>query len=467
MDSNYETIKSLLSLLVRKSGFDIDKNIASLELEKTENLIKSYEEDLIFVKDPEEKEMMNKTLAQLKSKKEAWENNSEIVGKRVLNEYVNKKDINSVRKELEILKNNTYSTRLSNESLMSSVYRELFTCNKKVSQLEEKINKNDYYKTEEKQIDESLIEYLNNKIDDYERELEKVDAELNKFKELEVKDVEALNKIKEYELKESKDMEKIEKLLEISNEKNSSIELWEKVNNIKSKLTEKQDIIKNYVNKLEENLKFIRSNHLEYTERKKTLTEEIRKFKNLVIGATEKYSRNDYFDYASKMIDENELELTKERINQFNNKKEVIYVDVDEILDEIEKEWNKRNYNPSSNISYNNEYKPKEVNQTFQESETTYINESNNLTEERRLDEVKEAYDLVEEKKIIEVNQNNEAIEENVQEVEVNSPSIEQSEVKEEIISEEVISENKDNTINNDNQETTQQEKSNRIELEW
>ena len=466
MDSNYETIKSLLSLLVRKSGFDIDKNIASLELEKTENLIKSYEEDLVFVKDPEEKEMMNKTLAQLKSKKEAWQNNSEIVGKHVLNEYVNNKDINSVRKELEILKNNTYSTRLSNESLMSSVYRELFTCNKKVSQLEEKINKNDYYKREEKQIDESLIEYLNNKIDDYETELEKVDAELNKFKDLEVKDVEALNKIKEYELKESKDMEKIEKLLEISNEKNSSIELWEKVNNIKSKLTEKQDIIKNYVNKLEENLKFIRSNHLEYNERKKTLTEEIRKFKNLVIGATEKYSRNDYFDYASKMIDENELELTKERINQFNNKKEVIYVDVDEILDEIEKEWNKRNYNPSLNASYNSD-KKEEVKETFEEIEKTSVSETNDLREESKSNEVKEINDLTETENSNTINQNNETNEERVQKVEITEQSIEQSEVKEEIISEEVIFENKDNTINNDNQETTVQEKSNRIELEW
>ena len=466
MDSNYETIKSLLSLLVRKSGFDIDKNIASLELEKTENLIKSYEEDLVFVKDPEEKEMMNKTLAQLKSKKEAWQNNSEIVGKHVLNEYVNNKDINSVRKELEILKNNTYSTRLSNESLMSSVYRELFTCNKKVTQLEEKINKNDYYKREEKQIDESLIEYLNNKIDDYETELEKVDAELNKFKDLEVKDVEALNKIKEYELKESKDMEKIEKLLEISNEKNSSIELWEKVNNIKSKLTEKQDIIKNYVNKLEENLKFIRSNHLEYNERKKTLTEEIRKFKNLVIGATEKYSRNDYFDYASKMIDENELELTKERINQFNNKKEVIYVDVDEILDEIEKEWNKRNYNPSLNASYNSD-KKEEVKETFEEIEKTSVSETNDLREESKSNEVKEINDLTETENSNTINQNNETNEERVQKVEITEQSIEQSEVKEEIISEEVIFENKDNTINNDNQETTVQEKSNRIELEW
>ena len=435
MDSNYETIKSLLSLLVRKSGFDLDKNIAALELEKTENLIKSYEEDLLFVKDPEEKEIMNKTIAQLKSKREAWRNNSEIIGKHVLSEFTSNKDINSVRKDLEILKSNAASMRLSNESLMSSIYRELFTCNKKIGQLEEKINRNDYYKKEEKQIDEALVEYLNNKIDDYESEIERLERELNKFKDLEVKDVDALNKIKEYEIKESKDLEKIDKLLEMSNQKNSSIELWEKVNNIKSKLTEKQDIIKNYVNKLEENLKFIRNNHLEYTERKKKMTEEVRKFKNLLIGATEKMSKNDYFDYASKMIDENELELTKEKINQYNNKKEVIYIDVDEILEEIEKEWNKRNPISSNNNMFERSYK-----------------------EELPREESKVVEAKVYEEHIVITEPETKEVEETIKEG---------NEINDEVINEEVIVDTKEETVDEIKEAPVIEEKSNKIELDW
>ena len=354
MDSNYETIKSLVSLLVRKSGFNIDENVASLELEKTENLIKSYEEDLVYVSDPEEKEMMERTLSQLREKREAWKVNSEIVGKTILKKYIDKEDINSIKNELEILKNNASCFRTSGESLMSYIYREIFVSNKKITQLEEKIKGNKYYKKEDKEIDESLIEYLTNKINDYDKEIENIDIELNKFKDLEIKDVNALNKIKKYELEETKNLEKVDKLFEISNQKNASIELWEKVNNIKSKLTEKQDIIKNYVNKLEDNLKFIRDSHIEYSNKKKKLTEEVNKFRNLLIGASEKISKNDYFDYASKMIDENELELTKEKINELNNKKEVIYVDVNEIIEEIKKEWNKKSF-----TSYYKEYDKK------------------------------------------------------------------------------------------------------------
>ena len=50
MNNNFEAIKSLVSLLVKKSGFDIDKNYSEEELAKTKENIHKVRKKVVIIK---------------------------------------------------------------------------------------------------------------------------------------------------------------------------------------------------------------------------------------------------------------------------------------------------------------------------------------------------------------------------------------------------------------------------------
>ena len=138
MNNNFEAIKSLVSLLVKKSGFDIDKNYSEEELAKTKENIQKLQSEK---ESSNNQKTLGKIIDTLKLRQANWENNAEIVGKSLLNAYKEGKDYSQVKARIELLGNLAYkgTENLSAGNLYS-----------KLSELESKYNE------------------LNNKIDTYE-----------------------------------------------------------------------------------------------------------------------------------------------------------------------------------------------------------------------------------------------------------------------------------------------------------
>ena len=92
---------------------------------------------------------------------------------------------------------------------------------------------------------------------------------------------------------------------------------------------------------------------------------------------TDKINENDYVDYASKINDINQKELINIELNELNNKKDVIYVNVDKVKEELIKEWTKDKNNSiqtdnisasENNENYNELEKKEEVIEKVEEN---------------------------------------------------------------------------------------------------
>ena len=144
MDTNYEAIKSLVGLLVKKAGFDIDKNYSENELNKTKETIIKLEnnnEDNISVATKKE------LIGNLKQRQASWENNAEVIGKSLLKCYKENKSYNEVRGKIEFLASLSKKDKTStNEnSLMSSIYDRYKQLEQDYKVIVQKIENNNYF----------------------------------------------------------------------------------------------------------------------------------------------------------------------------------------------------------------------------------------------------------------------------------------------------------------------------------
>ena len=76
--------------------------------------------------------------------------------------------------------------------------------------------------------------------------------------------------------------------------------------------------------------------------KKAMLSKEIERSNNKLKRVNDRINENDYLDYASKIRDLNKKEIIRIELNELKNKKDVIYVNVDKVKEELVREWSKR-----------------------------------------------------------------------------------------------------------------------------
>ena len=335
MNNNFEAIKSLISLLVKKAGFDLDKNYSEVELEKTKSSI----EELTYEKNnSNNKKEISNIIDNLRVRQANWENNAEIVGKSLIEAYQSGKDYQSIKARIELL--GSLAVKGTENLGVGSIYSKLTELEKKYEELNTKIETNDYKNLNEKEMDERYKTYLENKIASFEVEVENLNKELESLRDIELKDVNIVNKIKEYIDKMDSDLERINKALSTSVNSDISFEVFERLENAKEELEVKSTKDKETLSKAESMLDNVRKNRININERKDLIESEIDKLNNKLTNVKIKLDENDYTNQIEKIIDVNELERVRLELESLKNKKDVVYVDAIKVKEELIKEWN-------------------------------------------------------------------------------------------------------------------------------
>lgn len=335
MNNNFEAIKSLISLLVKKAGFDLDKNYSEVELEKTKSSI----EELTYEKNnSNNKKEISNIIDNLRVRQANWENNAEIVGKSLIEAYQSGKDYQSIKARIELL--GSLAVKGTENLGVGSIYSKLTELEKKYDELNTKIETNDYKNLNEKEMDERYKTYLENKIASFEIEVENLNKELESLRDIELKDVNIVNKIKEYIDKMDSDLERINKALSTSVNSDISFEVFERLENAKEELEVKSTKDKETLSKAESMLDNVRKNRININERKGLIENEIDKLNGKLTNVKIKLDENDYTNQIEKIIDVNELERVRLELESLKNKKDVVYVDAVKVKEELIKEWN-------------------------------------------------------------------------------------------------------------------------------
>ena len=349
MDTNYEAIRSLIEILVKKAGYDINSSYSENELSKTKETINKLEQDSEL-----ENTIKDELLANLKIRRANWENNAEVIGKSLLNCYKEKKSFSEVRGKIEYLSKIAKNEEEKNsQSLMSYIYNRIKQLDEHLKDLKIKIEENNYINDEEKELDKKLQEYLINAVDRENNKLTLIDKELERIKDEQHKEQAIKDKLNNYVTNVKKDIEILDKLKKSSLNKGITLEIWEKIENIELNIKEKLEKVLKLIKHNEEVLKELESNKLKCENKKTMLANSIEKNNKKLEQITDKINENDYVDYASKINDINQKELINIELNELNNKKDVIYVNVDKVKEELIKEWTKDKNNSiqTDNIS--------------------------------------------------------------------------------------------------------------------
>jgi hypothetical protein len=420
MNNNFEAIKSLVSLLVKKSGFDIDKNYSEEELAKTKENIQKLQSEK---ESSNNQKTLGKIIDTLKLRQANWENNAEIVGKSLLNAYKEGKDYSQVKARIELLGNLAYK---GTENLSAgNLYSKLSELESKYNELNNKIDTYEYKNTEEREMDEKYKSYLDNKISSLNDEIKIVNKELDELRDIELKDVTIVNKIKEYIDKLDNDLARIDRILNESANMDISFEVYERLESAKEELESKQIRNKDTLEKAEKMLENVRINRTNSNSKKEILEEELDKCTTKKNNISTKLKEDNYINTTERIIDINEKEKIRVELDYLNNKKDVIYVDAIKVKDELIREWSTKKEN-------------------FVEKTNNYKEETIKEQEEKNVDKV----EVVNNKPVIEENEilrNEELIlEEKPEYKEIE----EEKETKKEMISEE-------------------KKNNNRIELDW
>lgn len=420
MNNNFEAIKSLVSLLVKKSGFDIDKNYSEEELAKTKENIQKLQSEK---ESSNNQKTLGKIIDTLKLRQANWENNAEIVGKSLLNAYKEGKDYSQVKARIELLGNLAYK---GTENLSAgNLYSKLSELESKYNELNNKIDTYEYKNTEEREMDEKYKSYLDNKISSLNDEIKIVNKELDELRDIELKDVTIVNKIKEYIDKLDNDLARIDRILNESANMDISFEVYERLESAKEELESKQIRNKDTLEKAEKMLENVRINRTNSNSKKEILEEELDKCTTKKNNISTKLKEDNYINTTERIIDINEKEKTRVELDYLNNKKDVIYVDAIKVKDELIREWSTKKEN-------------------FVEKTNNYKEEIIKEQEEKNVDKV----EVVNNKPVIEENEilrNEElTLEEKPEYKEIE----EEKETKKEMISEE-------------------KKNNNRIELDW
>lgn len=351
MNNNFEAIKSLVSLLVKKSGFDIDKNYSEEELAKTKENIQKLQSEK---ESSNNQKTLGKIIDTLKLRQANWENNAEIVGKSLLNAYKEGKDYSQVKARIELLGNLAYK---GTENLSAgNLYSKLSELESKYNELNNKIDTYEYKNTEEREMDEKYKSYLDNKISSLNDEIKIVNKELDELRDIELKDVTIVNKIKEYIDKLDNDLARIDKILNESANMDISFEVYERLESAKEELESKQIRNKDTLEKAEKMLENVRINRTNSNSKKEILEEELDKCTTKKNNISTKLKEDNYINTTERIIDINEKEKIRVELDYLNNKKDVIYVDAIKVKDELIREWSTKKENF---VERTNNYKEK------------------------------------------------------------------------------------------------------------
>ena len=340
MNNNFEAIKSLVSLLVKKSGFDIDKNYSEEELAKTKENIQKLQSEK---ESSNNQKTLGKIIDTLKLRQANWENNAEIVGKSLLNAYKDGKDYSQVKARIELLGNLAYK---GTENLSAgNLYSKLSELESKYNELNNKIDTYEYKNTEEREMDEKYKSYLDNKISSLNDEIKIVNKELDELRDIELKDVTIVNKIKEYIDKLDNDLARIDRILNESANMDISFEVYERLESAKEELESKQIRNKDTLEKAEKMLENVRINRTNSNSKKEILEEELDKCTTKKNNISTKLKEDNYINTTERIIDINEKEKIRVELDYLNNKKDVIYVDAIKVKDELIREWSTKKEN--------------------------------------------------------------------------------------------------------------------------
>ncbi len=340
MNNNFEAIKSLVSLLVKKSGFDIDKNYSEEELAKTKENIQKLQSEK---ESSNNQKTLGKIIDTLKLRQANWENNAEIVGKSLLNAYKEGKDYSQVKARIELLGNLAYK---GTENLSAgNLYSKLSELESKYNELNNKIDTYEYKNTEEREMDEKYKSYLDNKISSLNDEIKIVNKELDELRDIELKDVTIVNKIKEYIDKLDNDLARIDRILNESANMDISFEVYERLESAKEELESKQIRNKDTLEKAEKMLENVRINRTNSNSKKEILEEELDKCNTKKNNISTKLKEDNYINTTERIIDINEKEKIRVELDYLNNKKDVIYVDAIKVKDELIREWSTKKEN--------------------------------------------------------------------------------------------------------------------------
>lgn len=340
MNNNFEAIKSLVSLLVKKSGFDIDKNYSEEELAKTKENIQKLQSEK---ESSNNQKTLGKIIDTLKLRQANWENNAEIVGKSLLNAYKEGKDYSQVKARIELLGNLAYK---GTENLSAgNLYSKLSELESKYNELNNKIDTYEYKNTEEREMDEKYKSYLDNKISSLNDEIKLVNKELDELRDIELKDVTIVNKIKEYIDKLDNDLARIDRILNESANMDISFEVYERLESAKEELESKQIRNKDTLEKAEKMLENVRINRTNSNSKKEILEEELDKCTTKKNNIITKLKEDNYINTTERIIDINEKEKIRVELDYLNNKKDVIYVDAIKVKDELIREWSTKKEN--------------------------------------------------------------------------------------------------------------------------
>lgn len=351
MNNNFEAIKSLVSLLVKKSGFDIDKNYSEEELAKTKENIQKLQSEK---ESSNNQKTLGKIIDTLKLRQANWENNAEIVGKSLLNAYKEGKDYSQVKARIELLGNLAYK---GTENLSAgNLYSKLSELESKYNELNNKIDTYEYKNTEEREMDEKYKSYLDNKISSLNDEIKIVNKELDELRDIELKDVTIVNKIKEYIDKLDNDLARIDRILNESANMDISFEVYERLESAKEELESKQIRNKDTLEKAEKMLENVRINRTNSNSKKEILEEELDKCTTKKNNISTKLKEDNYINTTERIIDINEKEKIRVELDYLNNKKDVIYVDAIKVKDELIREWSTKKENF---VERTNNYKEK------------------------------------------------------------------------------------------------------------
>ena len=339
MDTNYEAVKSLIEILVKKAGYDVDKNYSENELKKTKETIIKLENDKEL-----ERNIKNELIANLKIRQVNWENNAEVIGKSLLNCFKDKKSYSEVRGKVEFLSNLAKKDEdgKNGQSLMSYIYSKLKDLENKYNELNTKIEENNYLNLEEKDLDIKLRDYLVNSIDNYQNEMSLCEDELRRLKDVKYKEETLKEKLLVYVANVKKDIEALEILKKSSLDKGITLEVWEKIENIELGIKSKLERVLKTLRKSENFLNSVQEDQNRCNAKKAMLSKEIERSNNKLKRVNERINENDYLDYASKIRDLNKKEIIRIELNELKNKKDVIYVNVDKVKEELVREWSKR-----------------------------------------------------------------------------------------------------------------------------
>ena len=338
MDTNYEAVKCLIEILVKKAGYDVNKNYSENELKKTKETISKLEKDKDI-----EKPTKNEIISNLKIRQANWENNAEVVGKSLLECYKNNKSYMDVRAKVEFLSNlaKKDEEEKNGESLMSYVYSKLKKLENEYNELNLKIESNDYVNQEEKDLDAKLKDYLINSNDNFTNEISLCDDELERLKDVEYKEQSIKDRLNGYVVNVKKDVELLDKLKKNSLDKGITLEVWEKIEDIELGIKEKLEKVLKTLKKIDKVLEEVKENRERCNSKKAFLNSEIDKNNNKLTRINDRLNSYDYLDYTSKIKDLNKKELIRIELNELKNKKDVIYVNVDMVKAELIKEWSK------------------------------------------------------------------------------------------------------------------------------